>query len=69
MNHIQTEHLPHAIIVDCSSDPAVAARHAHWLATGTHVVVAHSTNSTRLSPMALSFIKKNARAHVLFDVV
>lgn len=37
----QTDHLPHALIVDCSSDGIVASRHAHWLARGVHVVSAN----------------------------
>ncbi|HEU4664096.1 MAG TPA: bifunctional aspartate kinase/homoserine dehydrogenase I [Dokdonella sp.] len=36
--HVQAEHLPHALIVDCSASDAVAARYAGWLAAGIHVV-------------------------------
>jgi len=36
--HVRTEHLPHAIIIDCSASDAVAARYAGWLAQGIHVV-------------------------------
>ncbi|MCF7223240.1 bifunctional aspartate kinase/homoserine dehydrogenase I [Marilutibacter chinensis] len=36
--HIRAEHLPHAMIVDCSGSDAVAARYAEWLAAGIHVV-------------------------------
>ena len=37
-DHVQTEHLPHAIIVDCSASDAVAERYANWLSRGIHVV-------------------------------
>ena len=30
--HVHTEHLPHAIIIDCSASDAVAAHYADWLA-------------------------------------
>lgn len=36
--HIRAEHLPHALIVDCSGSDAVATRYPEWLAMGIHVV-------------------------------
>jgi len=36
--HVLAEHLPHAVIVDCSSSDAVAERYAGWLAKGIHVI-------------------------------
>lgn len=36
--HLRTEHLPHALIVDCSASNAVAAHYPAWLAAGIHVV-------------------------------
>jgi bifunctional aspartokinase / homoserine dehydrogenase 1 len=36
--HVHAEHLPHALIVDCSASAQVAARYADWLRAGIHVV-------------------------------
>jgi aspartokinase/homoserine dehydrogenase 1 len=36
--HVHTDHLPHAIIIDCSASDTVAAHYAGWLAQGIHVV-------------------------------
>ncbi|MFB7900165.1 hypothetical protein ACFC1B_28025, partial [Streptomyces xiamenensis] len=36
--HVRAEHIPHALIVDCSGSDAVAARYPEWLAAGIHVV-------------------------------
>ncbi|MFC4821921.1 bifunctional aspartate kinase/homoserine dehydrogenase I [Dokdonella ginsengisoli] len=36
--HVQAEHLPHAVILDCSASGAVAERYADWLGAGIHVV-------------------------------
>lgn len=36
--HVQAEHLPHAVVIDCSASGAVAERYADWLAGGIHVV-------------------------------
>ncbi|MBO9663272.1 bifunctional aspartate kinase/homoserine dehydrogenase I [Dokdonella sp.] len=36
--HVQAEHLPHAVVLDCSASGAVAGKYAEWLAAGIHVV-------------------------------
>jgi bifunctional aspartokinase / homoserine dehydrogenase 1 len=36
--HVRAEHIPHAVIVDCSASDAVAERYADWLARGIHIV-------------------------------
>ena len=36
-SHVQAEHLPHALIVDCSASDAVANRYADWLSKGIHL--------------------------------
>lgn len=36
--HVHAPHLPHAVILDCSASPAIAARYAEWLAAGVHIV-------------------------------
>ena len=37
-NHVHAEHLPHAVVVDCSASEEVAARYVEWLGGGVHVV-------------------------------
>ena len=36
--HIRADHLPHAVIVDCTASDEVASRYADWLQKGIHVV-------------------------------
>jgi aspartokinase/homoserine dehydrogenase 1 len=36
--HVNPDHLPHAVIIDCTASEAVAARYPHWLARGIHVI-------------------------------
>ncbi len=36
--HVRAEHLPHAVIIDCSGSDAVADHYARWLTSGIHVV-------------------------------
>jgi len=36
--HVQTDALPHTVIVDCTSDDGIARRYVEWLRRGIHVV-------------------------------
>jgi aspartokinase/homoserine dehydrogenase 1 len=36
--HVNAEHMPHVVIVDCTADATVAARYGDWLEAGIHVV-------------------------------
>ncbi len=48
--HVQADHLPHAVIIDCTASEAVAACHAHWLSSGIHVVTPNKkANSASLA--------------------
>ncbi len=47
-SHVHAEHLPHAVIIDCSASQAVADRYAGWLARGIHIVTPNKkANSDR----------------------
>ncbi len=35
---VNPDHLPHAVIIDCTANEEVAARYAGWLARGIHVI-------------------------------
>ena len=37
-SHVDADHLPHAVIIDCTSSDEVASRYADWLRQGIHVV-------------------------------
>ena len=36
--HVHAEHLPHAVILDCSASAAIAEHYPRWLAAGIHIV-------------------------------
>ena len=36
--HVNPEHLPHAVIIDCTASEHVASRYPGWLADGVHVI-------------------------------
>lgn len=67
--HVHADHLPHAIIIDCSASADVAARYPTWLAGGIHIVTPNKkANSADLEFYArLQQAKKQGGAHYLYE--
>ena len=63
--HVQAEHLPHALIVDCSASDAVAERYAGWLARGIHVVTPNKSAGS--GPLARYDAIKAARGRFRYE--
>ena len=67
--HVQTEHLPHAVIVDCTADERIARRYGDWLRRGIHVV----TPNKRANTLDLPYYQELRRlgggtgAHYLYE--
>ena len=40
-DHVHAEHLPHAVIVDCTASDAIADRYHDWMQRGIHVITAN----------------------------
>ena len=57
--HVHAEHLPHAVIVDCSASFEVAKHYPRWLAGGIHVV----TPNKKANSADLCFYQKLRQAH------
>ena len=36
--HLNPDHLPHAVIIDCTASDQISAKYAEWLARGIHVI-------------------------------
>jgi aspartokinase/homoserine dehydrogenase 1 len=67
--HIHADHLPHAVIIDCSASADVAARYPEWLAAGIHIVTPNKkANSADLDFFARMLeAKKQGGAHYLYE--
>ena len=67
--HIHADHLPHAIIIDCSASADVAARYPGWLASGIHIVTPNKkANSADLEFYARLYdAKRQGGAHYLYE--
>ncbi len=59
--HIHADHLPHAVIVDCTASDAVARNYPNWLAAGIHVVTPNKRANS--ADMAFCARLKDARRH------
>ncbi len=69
VKHIHTEHLPHAVIVDCSASESVATLYAEWLRAGIHVVTPNKkANSGPLDyRQAITDAAKAGGTHYLYE--
>jgi bifunctional aspartokinase / homoserine dehydrogenase 1 len=67
--HVHAEHVPHAVIIDCSASPQVAQRYADWLAAGIHVVTPNKkANSAEYGYYErLLASRRNGNAHYLYE--
>ena len=67
--HIQADHLPHAVIIDCSASADVAARYADWLGAGIHVVTPNKKANSGPLPLfdALHAARRAAGSHYLYE--
>ncbi|HVE35644.1 MAG TPA: bifunctional aspartate kinase/homoserine dehydrogenase I [Gemmatimonadaceae bacterium] len=46
VSHVQADHLPHAVIIDCTASDDVARRYESWLTRGIHVVTPNKRANT-----------------------
>ncbi|MBA2245089.1 MAG: bifunctional aspartate kinase/homoserine dehydrogenase I [Gemmatimonadetes bacterium] len=44
--HVHADHLPHAVLIDCTAQEHIAARYADWLAGGIHVITPNKKANT-----------------------
>lgn len=67
--HVNADHLPHAVILDCSASADVAACYPRWLAAGIHVVTPNKKANS--GPLALYTQVQEARrsggSHYLYE--
>ena len=69
VDHVQADHLPHAVLVDCTADAGVADRYGEWLERGIHVVTpnkrAHSGSMANYR--RLQSICRASNTHFLYE--
>jgi aspartokinase/homoserine dehydrogenase 1 len=67
--HVQADYLPHAVLIDCTANQAVADRYADWLQRGIHVITPNKRAHS--GPIAyyqeLKRLSGGSRAHFLYE--
>jgi bifunctional aspartokinase / homoserine dehydrogenase 1 len=67
--HVHADHLPHAIIIDCSASTDIAKLYPEWLAAGIHVV----TPNKRANTLDMAFYdrlqqsRRSGGSHYLYE--
>ncbi|HUO96526.1 MAG TPA: bifunctional aspartate kinase/homoserine dehydrogenase I [Steroidobacteraceae bacterium] len=69
VRHVHAEHLPHAVIIDCSANAEIAAHYKSWLAAGIHVVTPNKkANSGTLEYYeSLKEARREGGTHYLYE--
>jgi aspartokinase/homoserine dehydrogenase 1 len=69
VDHVQTDCVPHAVLIDCTADSAIAARYAEWLERGLHVITPNKkANTGDLSySRRLRASGRKTRTHYLYE--
>ena len=67
--HVNPDHLPHAVIIDCTAEESIANRYAGWLERGIHVVTPNKKAGS--GPIAdyeaLQAMGKHGSSHFFYE--
>lgn len=69
IQHVHADYLPHAVLIDCTSNEHIAERYAEWLARGIHIITPNKKGGTG-SMESYRELKKLARSgshHYLYE--
>jgi aspartokinase/homoserine dehydrogenase 1 len=67
--HVHADHLPHAVIIDCSASAAIASHYPGWLSSGIHIVTPNKkANSAEMGFYTrLHEARRQGGAHYLYE--
>jgi len=67
--HVNPDHLPHAVMVDCTADAAIAERYIDWFRAGMHVVTPNK--KAQSGPLAayneMQAVRREHQVHFLYE--
>jgi aspartokinase/homoserine dehydrogenase 1 len=68
-NHVQSDYIPHSVIVDCTASEDLAARYGKWLGKGLHVVTPNKKANSGPMPYyrALQEAGRAEGTHYLYE--
>lgn len=67
--HIQADHIPHAVIIDCTSSEEVAGMYSQWLRQGLHIITPNKKSNTASmeSYRAIRAAAREKHRHFLYE--
>ena len=67
--HVHPDHLPHAVIIDCTADQSIAERYAAWLERGIHIVTPNKKafSGDQANYEALAECARTGSSHYLYE--
>jgi aspartokinase/homoserine dehydrogenase 1 len=67
--HVHAEHLPHAVLIDCTASEAVARHYTEWLDAGIHVITPNKKANTQPYEgyQLLNAAAHRGRGHYLYE--
>ena len=67
--HVNPDHLPHPVIIDCTASSAIAARYGDWLRRGIHVITPNkkALSDTYAYYQELIGNSRDGSAHYLYE--
>ncbi|HEU4618239.1 MAG TPA: ACT domain-containing protein, partial [Gammaproteobacteria bacterium] len=69
VDHVQADHLPHAVLIDCTASQRIADGYAAWLERGIHVITPNKRAHS--GPIAyyneLKRLSRSANRHFLYE--
>ncbi len=69
VGHVDADHLPHTVIIDCSASSVVARHYPEWLAKGIHVITPNKKACTDSMDFyrSLDQASKQGAAHFMYE--
>jgi len=69
VDHIQADHLPHSVLIDCTASESVAHEYAAWLERGIHIITPNKrAHSGPLADYAaLKNLSRGSNSHFLYE--
>ncbi|MEO0998379.1 MAG: ACT domain-containing protein, partial [Pseudomonadota bacterium] len=69
IDHIDADHLPHTVVIDCTADAGIAARYGDWLKRGVHVITPNKKafSAPFAEYQALAAAARAGSSHYLYE--
>jgi aspartokinase/homoserine dehydrogenase 1 len=69
VDHVQTDYLPHSVLIDCTASQTIADRYGEWLKRGIHVITPNKRAHS--GPIGyyqeLKRLSRSSRTHFLYE--